>query len=934
MVTTTERRSTAIAYDGFVSYSHAADGLLAPRLQSGLQRFAKPWWKRRATRIFRDESSLSANPHLWSSITDALDASAWFILLLSPAAAESSWVTQEIEYWKTHRDPSRILPVVTDGGFEWFAGDVSGSAVPESLNGVFSQEPRWVDLRFARDEEHLDLQNPTFSGAIADIASAIRGIPKDDLASEEVRQHRRTVRTAWAAAGLVVMLAIASVGFAVSSAQNAEDADRSARLARSRELSSAAVSVIEEDQALATRLVVHAAAIAESDELPTSVVDALWRAGAANKLVDVVDLGETLHTSMALSDDGSLLVVAQASTSLAFPDVLSTGRLVVMETATLETVWEWLPESGEGVVLPAISTDGRLVVGVESSPDSEQPLGRLEVFDLDTGDPVMSLEYSGCKSPGAPAWSPDGSLLAVATSVTSPCQRRESSTGRWVELIDADTWQSIRVDELPATDLGSHPQWSDDGRLYVFGSHVAYRYAEDFSSLDPLLGVAGFGDVSPDGTMLATFNLDLAIGQGGLAVFDAETLERVDLLPWEGFPRFPVGIAFTDDSQSLFVAPEGAKTNLFDVESGHVELTLPTGVTDGVLRDENSGLIYTSHSDGTVKIWRAASAAYGLEWLEDLGSAPWVNGSNSFRAGDGITAFDHWDLGEGVRYISFFDQTTGEFVAQPMESFSLAEPTIGGRFAIGLEPTRLWSIEPRSGDLVPIYETEFDMWFTVSIDGREIAVFGFQGEPFNSLPQWWETIDPNGVVLGDGDLPNVEPIAFDLETVLTIDTDTREFVAIDRKTGAELWRKSGSFFAFQVTEHGFETLGQTLFSVADFRTGEASSIQIEVDRPRGFQMSPSRDRIAIGDVERMRIIDAESGIEVQTIPIPGVSDIHWIDEETIVIGSRDGIWSRLSLDTSRLLEGARSSIRSSFTESQCEAYAIAPCPSLEELQGG
>ena len=58
-------------YDAFVSYSHAADGLLAPRLQSALQRFAKPWWKRRAMRIFRDESSLSANPHLWSSIAEA-----------------------------------------------------------------------------------------------------------------------------------------------------------------------------------------------------------------------------------------------------------------------------------------------------------------------------------------------------------------------------------------------------------------------------------------------------------------------------------------------------------------------------------------------------------------------------------------------------------------------------------------------------------------------------------------------------------------------------------------------------------------------------------------------------------------------------------------------------------------------------------------------
>lgn len=88
-----------MSYNAFISYSHAADGLLAPRLQAGLQRFAKPWWKRRAIRVFRDESSLAANPHLWSSITDALDDSEWFILLLSPDAGRSTWVSDEVAYW-------------------------------------------------------------------------------------------------------------------------------------------------------------------------------------------------------------------------------------------------------------------------------------------------------------------------------------------------------------------------------------------------------------------------------------------------------------------------------------------------------------------------------------------------------------------------------------------------------------------------------------------------------------------------------------------------------------------------------------------------------------------------------------------------------------------------------------------------------------------
>ena len=225
---TTDKSANGATYDGFISYSHAADGLLAPRLQAGLQRFAKPWWKRRAVRVFRDETSLSANPHLWSSITEALDDSAWFVLLMSPDAADSPWVNQELEYWKTHKDRSRILPVLTDGSFEWTGSDVAGSAVPDQLRGVLAEEPRWVDLRFAKDEDQLDMKDPRFADAVADIASALRGIPKDELASEEVRQHRRTIRTTWAAGVAVTLLAVLAVGFGMQAASNARIAEENA----------------------------------------------------------------------------------------------------------------------------------------------------------------------------------------------------------------------------------------------------------------------------------------------------------------------------------------------------------------------------------------------------------------------------------------------------------------------------------------------------------------------------------------------------------------------------------------------------------------------------------------------------------------------------------------------------------------------------------
>jgi hypothetical protein len=91
--------------------------------------------------VFRDEASLTANPHLWSSTTQALDDSDWFVLLLSPDAPQSEWVKREIDYWTEHKDPQRILPVVTDGTFGWSDGDVAGDAVPASLRGVGGKQP-------------------------------------------------------------------------------------------------------------------------------------------------------------------------------------------------------------------------------------------------------------------------------------------------------------------------------------------------------------------------------------------------------------------------------------------------------------------------------------------------------------------------------------------------------------------------------------------------------------------------------------------------------------------------------------------------------------------------------------------------------------------------------------------------------------------------
>jgi len=133
-----------VSYDGFVSYSHSAGGRLAPALQSALQRLARPWYRRRALEIFRDETGLSANPQLWSSIEVALDESRYFIWLASVESAQSQWVNRELEHWLATKTAAglRILPVLTDGDLVWdsAAGDYDparSTALPPSLIGAF-----------------------------------------------------------------------------------------------------------------------------------------------------------------------------------------------------------------------------------------------------------------------------------------------------------------------------------------------------------------------------------------------------------------------------------------------------------------------------------------------------------------------------------------------------------------------------------------------------------------------------------------------------------------------------------------------------------------------------------------------------------------------------------------------------------------------------
>ena len=83
-------------------------------IQKGLHRIGRRLGQLRALRVFRDDTDLTASPDLWSRIVDALDRSRFFIVTLSPQAAQSHWVTQEIAYWLQHRGFDQLMLVLVE----------------------------------------------------------------------------------------------------------------------------------------------------------------------------------------------------------------------------------------------------------------------------------------------------------------------------------------------------------------------------------------------------------------------------------------------------------------------------------------------------------------------------------------------------------------------------------------------------------------------------------------------------------------------------------------------------------------------------------------------------------------------------------------------------------------------------------------------------
>jgi len=218
--TPTERR-----YWAFVSHSHS-DGRWAAWLVRALENYPVPSKlvgrdtpagpaPRRFRPIFRDREELAANPSLRTEIKRVIDQSSYLIVICSPDAVRSSWVNEEVAYFRATHDDARIFCVIV-AGEPWASqlGDPSlEECFPLALRTPRPGAPGEAGERFQPIAADLRAGGDGRQLARLKLLSGMLGVGLDDLTNRDARRRQRQLALVAASsfAGMLVMGGLAAV---------------------------------------------------------------------------------------------------------------------------------------------------------------------------------------------------------------------------------------------------------------------------------------------------------------------------------------------------------------------------------------------------------------------------------------------------------------------------------------------------------------------------------------------------------------------------------------------------------------------------------------------------------------------------------------------------------------------------------------------------
>ena len=172
--------------------------------------------------LFKDREEEAAGASIGQAVETALAASEFLIVICSPRSAQSQWVDREIAWFKTHRDPAKILALIVDGN----PGSTDAECFPRALTHRVAADrtitDERVDAPLAADAR---ISGDGRRRAKLKLAAAMLGVGLDELVNRDER--RRTIRTRLVVgASLAMATVMTGMAWAAVVARNEADHQR------------------------------------------------------------------------------------------------------------------------------------------------------------------------------------------------------------------------------------------------------------------------------------------------------------------------------------------------------------------------------------------------------------------------------------------------------------------------------------------------------------------------------------------------------------------------------------------------------------------------------------------------------------------------------------------------------------------------------------
>lgn len=217
-------------YRAFISYSHA-DKACADWLHRELEAYRLPPQlvgtrtdignvPARLAPIFCDRDELPAAGDLSDELRKALERSQFLIVIVSPAAAKSRWVDEEVRQFKALHGEGRVLALIASGlpggaeGDECFPPSLRFKVDAAGTRTAEPAEPIAADLREHGDGKRL---------AKLKLVAGLTGLPLDALVQREAARRQKRLAVV---AVLAVVLAVTMSVLALTAVRGQAEAER------------------------------------------------------------------------------------------------------------------------------------------------------------------------------------------------------------------------------------------------------------------------------------------------------------------------------------------------------------------------------------------------------------------------------------------------------------------------------------------------------------------------------------------------------------------------------------------------------------------------------------------------------------------------------------------------------------------------------------